>query len=83
MKYYAGCSSIIKRLNGTLESPAYGVTFYPPNQVREDVKEKTSTFLDSPPPITRYGGKVDLFSSFIPIDSIWPKTHDLKKIKMV
>ena len=33
MKYYSGCSSIITHLNGTLESPAYGVTTYPPNQV--------------------------------------------------
>ena len=33
MKYYAGCTSVINKLNGTLESPAYGVTSYPANQV--------------------------------------------------
>ena len=33
MRYYAGCSSVIRRYNGTLESPAFGVTEYPPNQV--------------------------------------------------
>jgi hypothetical protein len=35
MKYYSGCSATINRANGTIESPAYGVTGYPPNQVNE------------------------------------------------
>jgi hypothetical protein len=35
MKYYSGCSATINRANGTIESPAYGVTGYPPNQVTE------------------------------------------------
>ena len=35
MKYYSGCSATINRFNGTIESPAYGVTGYPHNQVRE------------------------------------------------
>ena len=33
IKYYTGCNVIINRPNGTIESPAYGVDKYPPNQV--------------------------------------------------
>jgi hypothetical protein len=38
MKYYSGCSATINRANGTIESPAYGVTGYPPNQVTEHAR---------------------------------------------
>ena len=32
-RYYVGCDAIFNQANGTLESPAYGVEDYPPNQV--------------------------------------------------
>jgi len=32
IKYYVGCDAIFNQANGTLESPAYGVEDYPPNQ---------------------------------------------------
>lgn len=33
IKYYTGCSVVINRANGTIESPAYGVGRYPASQV--------------------------------------------------
>ena len=33
IKYFTGCNTIINRPNGTIQSPAYGVGRYPPNQV--------------------------------------------------
>ena len=33
IKYFTGCSLVINRANGTIESPAYGVGRYPANQV--------------------------------------------------
>ena len=33
IKYFTGCSLLINRANGTIESPAYGVGRDPANQV--------------------------------------------------
>ena len=33
IKYFTGCSVLINRANGTIESPAFGVGRYPASQV--------------------------------------------------
>ena len=46
IKYFTGCSVVINRANGTIESPAYGVGRYPASQVLSYAQNKTENILD-------------------------------------